>query len=99
MIRHIHGRVTYVIEIDDTLTILKSPLGQQLQADLFTIPEDMPDFKTLATQERVFKALFQYFDPILAEGKVNVTKDAAYKDAWDVYDQLEKTIFPWIQPY
>jgi hypothetical protein len=57
----------------------------------------MPNFKTLATQERVFKALFQYFDPILAEGKIDVTKDMYYKDAWTLYDQLEKTIFPWIR--
>lgn len=78
---------------------MKSPIGQQFQADLFTIPEHMPNFKQLTTQERVFKSLFQYLDPIIAEGVIDVTKDAQYKQVWQIYDQLEKTLFPWIRPY
>ncbi|GAN02981.1 alpha-1,3-mannosyltransferase [Mucor ambiguus] len=84
---------------DDTLQLLKSPLGQQIKADLLTVPESMPDFKTLTTQERVWKSLFQYFDPILAEGKADVIRDPLYKDAWKMYNQLEEAIFPWIRPY
>jgi hypothetical protein len=81
------------------MKLLKSPIGQQLQADLFTIPESMPDFKRLTTQERVFKSLFQYLDPIIAEGAVDVTKDEKYSSVWQIYNQLEKTLFPWIRPH
>ncbi|CAO3613156.1 unnamed protein product [Mucor fragilis] len=84
---------------DDTLQLLKSPLGQQVKADLLTVPESMPDFKTLTTQERVWKSLFQYFDPILAEGKADIIGDPLYKDAWKLYTQLEEAIFPWVRPY
>lgn len=59
----------------------------------------MPDFKTLTTQERVWKSLFQYFDPILAEGRVDVIRDPLYEDTWKLYNQLEEAIFPWIRPY
>lgn len=85
--------------IDDTFKLLKSPLGQQLMYELLTIPEELPDFKTLSFQERTFKALFQYFDPILAEGKINVTTHPAYKDTWKLYEKLERTLFPWIHPH
>ncbi|KAG1107491.1 hypothetical protein G6F42_016350 [Rhizopus arrhizus] len=84
---------------DDTLQLLKSPLGQQIKADLLTVPESLPDFKTLTTQERVWKSLFQYFDPILAEGSVDVIRDPLYEDTWKLYNQLEEAIFPWIRPY
>ncbi|KAI9476447.1 MAG: mannosyltransferase putative-domain-containing protein [Benjaminiella poitrasii] len=84
---------------DDTLQLLKSPLGQSIKADLLTIPEELPDFKTLTTQERVFKALFQYLDPLIAEGKVDVRKEPLYNATWQFYDRLEQTIFPWIRPY
>ncbi|CAO3657213.1 unnamed protein product [Mucor hiemalis] len=84
---------------DETLKLLKSPIGQTFQSDLFTIPENMPNFKTLATQERVFKALFQYLDPIIAEGKIDVTKDSKYKEVWNIYNRLERIIFPWIRPH
>lgn len=81
------------------MQLLKSPLGQQIKADLLTVPESMPEFKTLTTQERVWKSLFQYFDPILAEGKVDVRQDPYYKDTWNLYNQMEELIFPWIRPY
>ncbi|KAI8973405.1 mannosyltransferase putative-domain-containing protein [Mycotypha africana] len=84
---------------DSTLELLTSPLGQQIKADLLTVPEIFPDFKTLTTQERVFKSVFQYLDPILAEGKIDVTTDPRYKPIWDFYKSLETTIYPWIQPY
>ncbi|KAI8087668.1 mannosyltransferase putative-domain-containing protein [Gilbertella persicaria] len=84
---------------DETMALLKSPLGQQLKAELLTIPENMPQFKSLTTQERVFKSLFQYLDPILAEGKVDVKHDPAYRDVWNFYESLEKILYPWIRPY
>lgn len=83
---------------EETLKLLKSPIGQTIQADLFTVPENMPDFKLLTTQERVFKALFQYLDPIISEGAIDVTKDTKYNQVWNIYSKLEELLFPWIRP-
>ncbi|KAG2208945.1 hypothetical protein INT47_011085 [Mucor saturninus] len=83
---------------EETLKLLKTPFGQSIQADLLTVPEKMPDFKLLTTQERVFKALFQYLDPIVTEGVIDVTKDKDYKEVWSIYSKLEKLLFPWIMP-
>lgn len=85
--------------LDETIQFYKSPIGQQSLSDLLTVPEDIPDFKALTIQERTFKSLFQYFDPILAEQKVNVTLDPKYKDTWDLYQHLETLLYPWIKPY
>ncbi|KAG1472102.1 hypothetical protein G6F56_001739 [Rhizopus delemar] len=84
---------------DETLQWIKSPLGQQTLADLLTVPEIMPNFKTLTTQQRVFKSLFQYLDPIIAEGIIDVTQDPDYKDVWSIYSKLEQRLYPWIKPY
>ncbi|KAI9356942.1 mannosyltransferase putative-domain-containing protein [Pilaira anomala] len=83
---------------DETLNLIKSPIGQSIQADLFTVPELVPDFKLLTTQERVFKSLFQYFDPIIAEGLIDVTNHQDYKEIWAIYKRLEKLLYPWLQP-
>ncbi|KAG0844161.1 hypothetical protein G6F18_002094 [Rhizopus arrhizus] len=83
----------------DTLQLIKSPFGQRFIADLFTIPENVPDFKILTSQQRVFKSLFQYLDPIIAEGVIDVTKDPDYKEVWSIYSKLENTLYPWIKPF
>ncbi|KAI8376711.1 mannosyltransferase putative-domain-containing protein [Choanephora cucurbitarum] len=84
---------------DETMELLNSPLGYQLASDLLTIPEEKPKFKSLTAQERTFKSLYQYFDLIIAEGKVNVETDPAYRDSWKLYEQLEEILYPWIRPY
>ncbi|KAG0174753.1 hypothetical protein DFQ30_002946 [Apophysomyces sp. BC1015] len=78
------------------IELLNTPLGQSFEADLLTSPEIIPDFKILTLQQRVFKALFQYFDPILAEDKVHVASNPTYKKAWSLYEQLEETLYPWL---
>lgn len=82
----------------ETLELLNSPIGQAIQADLFTVPEFIPSFKALTTQERLFKSLFQYFDPIVAEGVIDVSKHQDYKETWLLYTRLERILFPWIRP-
>ncbi|KAG2229247.1 hypothetical protein INT48_000556 [Thamnidium elegans] len=82
----------------ETLDLLNSPIGQAIQADLFTVPEFIPNFKSLTTQERLFKSLFQYFDPIIAEGVIDVSKHQDYKETWLLYTRLERILFPWIRP-
>ncbi|KAI9281972.1 mannosyltransferase putative-domain-containing protein [Sporodiniella umbellata] len=84
---------------DETLPWVRSPLGQQLLSDLLTIPENMPNFKTLTTQQRVFKSLFEYLDPIIAEGSIDVTRDPHYRDVWAIYSRLETILYPWLKPY
>ncbi|KAI7855018.1 mannosyltransferase putative-domain-containing protein [Circinella umbellata] len=56
----------------------------------------MPDFTSLTTQERTFKVLFQYLDPIVAAGEIY---EPQYKDVWTFYLQLERTLYPWLKPY
>ncbi|KAI9311492.1 mannosyltransferase putative-domain-containing protein [Dichotomocladium elegans] len=85
--------------VSDTQSLQSSLVGQSLLSALLTSPEHNPDFKTLAFQQRTFKALFQYFDPILAEGEIDVSTDPLYRDAWMLYRRLENTLYPWIQPY
>ncbi|KAI9265899.1 mannosyltransferase putative-domain-containing protein [Helicostylum pulchrum] len=82
----------------ETLELLNSPIGQVIQADLFTVPELLPSFKALTTQERLFKSLFQYFDPIIAEGVIDVSKHQDFKETWLLYTRLERILFPWIRP-
>ncbi|RCH96026.1 hypothetical protein CU097_010812 [Rhizopus azygosporus] len=86
---------------DDDLQLLKSPIGQRFAADLFTTTDlqDKPDFKLLTSKQRIFKSLFQYFDPIIAEGLVDVTKEPAYKETWAIYSKLENSLYPWIKPF
>ncbi|KAI9005827.1 mannosyltransferase putative-domain-containing protein [Phycomyces nitens] len=79
--------------------ILETSLGQSLLADLFTIPEPIPNFKTLTFQQRVYKGLFQYLDPIITEGLVDVATDPAFSSTWDLFQQLESTLYPWISPH
>ncbi|KAI8879398.1 glycosyltransferase family 71 protein [Backusella circina FSU 941] len=72
-----------------TLELFQSPLGAQLKADLFTIDEDIPNFKALTVRERVFKALYQYLD----DGHTDDTT------IWDLYTSLEDVLYPWIKPH
>ncbi|KAL0089167.1 mannosyltransferase putative-domain-containing protein [Phycomyces blakesleeanus] len=70
-----------------------SVFGQLFLADLFTKPEKLPDFKLLTVQQRVFKALFQYFDPIITAGQ-----DFRSDPAWELYERLENSLYPWLKP-
>ncbi|CDS14050.1 hypothetical protein LRAMOSA06221 [Lichtheimia ramosa] len=83
----------------DMYTMQTSLIGQSIMADLLTAPETMPDFKSLTYQQRVFKALFQYFDPLVGRGDIDLESDPKYKDAWSLYRRLEKTLYPWLRPY
>ncbi|KAI8388803.1 mannosyltransferase putative-domain-containing protein [Radiomyces spectabilis] len=60
---------------------------------------EVPDFSILTYQQRVFKGLYQYFDPILAEGKIDVAHDPKYSKAWALYEKLEHIVYPWIRPH
>lgn len=80
-------------------TMQTALVGQSIVADLLTAPETMPDFKSLTYQQRVFKALFQYFDPLIAKGDIDLESDPQYKDAWSLYRRLEKTLYPWLRPF
>lgn len=53
----------------------------------------------MTSKQRIFKSLFQYFDPIIAEGLVDVTKEPAYKETWAIYSKLENSLYPWIKPF
>ncbi|KAI8080222.1 mannosyltransferase putative-domain-containing protein [Gilbertella persicaria] len=50
----------------------------------------------MTAAERLFKALFTYFDQILAQDQDPVTVDP---DSWELYKRLERTLYPWIYPY
>lgn len=78
--------------------MLRTALGQSVQADLLTYPENVPDFKYMTFQQRVFKALFQYFDPLIAAGDIDVTTHPDHKDSWDLFVRLERTLYPWLKP-
>ncbi|KAG1055627.1 hypothetical protein G6F43_002426 [Rhizopus delemar] len=101
LIHHYYIGVPTPIEpwTGDTLQLIKSPFGQRFAADLFTVPENIPDFKILTSQQRIFKSLFQYLDPVIAEGVIDVTKDPDYKEVWSIYSKLENTLYPWIKPF
>lgn len=53
----------------------------------------------MTSKQRIFKSLFQYLDPIIAEGLVDVTKEPAYKETWAIYSKLENSLYPWIKPF
>jgi hypothetical protein len=61
--------------------------------------EDTPSFKILTYRERIFKSVFQYLDPIITEGIVDVKTDEKYKDTWKLYERLEDMLYPWIKPH
>ncbi|CDS05902.1 hypothetical protein LRAMOSA08430 [Lichtheimia ramosa] len=84
---------------EEDMQSLQSLMGQQALADLLTVPESMPDFKLLTYQQRVFKSLFQYLDPIVAAGEVDLDHDPKYKDVWALYQKLENVLYPWLKPY
>ncbi|KAF7727321.1 hypothetical protein EC973_007630 [Apophysomyces ossiformis] len=84
---------------DQDTALLHTSLGQSYVADLLTSEEVTPDFKSLTFQQRVFKALYQYFDPILSEGSVDVASSIAHKEIWSLYEQLEETLYPWLRPH
>ncbi|KAI8393583.1 mannosyltransferase putative-domain-containing protein [Radiomyces spectabilis] len=50
----------------------------------------------MANAQRLFKSLFQYFDPILADGRIDVAIDPVYRDTWVLLMDLEKTLYPWL---
>ncbi|KAI8978158.1 mannosyltransferase putative-domain-containing protein [Pilobolus umbonatus] len=80
---------------NDTISLLYSPLGQRIEADLFTMPEEKPDFKLLTYQQRIFKSILQYLDPLVS-AQVDISH---YKDTWDLYQRLENSLYTWIRPY
>lgn len=53
----------------------------------------------LTYQQRVFKTLFQFLDPIVAEGQVDLDTDPEYRDIWHLYQSLENTLYPWLKPH
>jgi hypothetical protein len=61
---------------------------------LFTIDEDIPDFKTLTFRERVFKSLYQYLDPLLADERATIDENI-----WNIYETLQDVLYPWIKPH
>ncbi|KAI9318129.1 mannosyltransferase putative-domain-containing protein [Dichotomocladium elegans] len=77
---------------------LRTMAGQAHVADLFTVPETIPDFKVITYQQRVYKTLFQYLDPLIGQG-IDVANDPKYKDSWDIYQKLENVLYPWLRPY
>ena len=66
------------------------------------IPEahTVPDFAKMTAAERLFKSLFHYFDGILTQSPtLDPAHDPHYQQAWDLYQRLESTLYPWIHPY
>lgn len=76
---------------DDIL--LNSSLGQLLKSELLTTAEVVPDFRHLTNQQRMYKVLFQKFDPLVAAG-LNVQD--MYPELWTLFRSLEETLYPWI---
>ncbi|KAI8991825.1 mannosyltransferase putative-domain-containing protein [Mycotypha africana] len=51
----------------------------------------------MTSAERLFKALFMYFDNVFAQNtNVDVTTDLRYKDSWTFYKRLESSLYPWL---
>jgi hypothetical protein len=86
--------IFYFYLSDKTLELFQSPLGTRLKADLFTIDEDIPDFKTLTFRERVFKSLYQYLDPLVADERATIDESI-----WNIYETLQDVLYPWIKPH
>jgi hypothetical protein len=81
--------------LSDTEYLL-SVQGQWDLLDLLTLPEDQLNFKTLTIQERNYKALFQYLDDLLSKGMD--VQQPPFKDTWDLFQQLESVLYPWLHP-
>ncbi|ORX43551.1 hypothetical protein DM01DRAFT_1368946 [Hesseltinella vesiculosa] len=77
--------------------LLHMAIGESVRANLFTVQENKIDFRQMTTQLRLFKTLYQYFDPLLALS-INVETNATYKEAWHLYKTLETQLFPWLEP-
>ncbi|ORZ08186.1 mannosyltransferase putative-domain-containing protein [Absidia repens] len=52
----------------------------------------------MTSQLRVFKTLYQYFDPLRAAEK-DFTNDDTHKASWSLYTDLEQQLYSWIKPY
>ncbi|KAI9483045.1 MAG: mannosyltransferase putative-domain-containing protein [Benjaminiella poitrasii] len=88
--------------LEKDLEFFKTAAGETVFSQLAVIPEahEKPNFSTITTAERLFKALFMYFDKILAQDSLaSVTNDPQYKDSWELYKRLESTLYPWMYPY
>lgn len=55
-----------------------------------------PNFATITAAERLFKALFLYFDKILAKDPL---QDLQQNPSWTFFKRLENALYPWIYPY
>ncbi|KAI9279058.1 mannosyltransferase putative-domain-containing protein [Umbelopsis sp. AD052] len=72
---------------------MTSSLGQLFVSELLTEEEIVPDFRRLTNQQRVYKTLFQKFGPMLATG---VNFQETDEKLWNLFQSLEKTLYPWI---
>lgn len=86
--------------IEQDLKFFKSAAGETIFSQLALIPEanEKPDFVSITSAERLYKALFIYFDRLLAKDPT-IHDNLRYKDAWNLYKRLEKSLYPWIYPY
>lgn len=86
--------------LEQDLKFFKSVAGETVFSQLALIPEanEKPDFVTITRAERLFKVLFMYFDALLSKNPT-LHEDPRYKDSWQLYKRLEKTLYPWIYPY
>jgi Mannosyltransferase putative len=81
--------------LSDTEYLL-SVKGQWDLLNLLTLPEDQLNFKTLTIQERNYKAIFQYLDELQSNGMD--IQQPPFKDTWDLFQQLETVLYPWMHP-
>jgi len=73
--------------------LLNSSLGQLLKSELLTTAEVVPDFRHLTNQQRMYKVLFQKFDPMIAAG---LDVQDMYPELWTLFRSLEQSLYPWI---
>lgn len=79
-----------------------SAAGETVFSQLALIPEPgtLPNLASITAAERLFKALFLYFDSILAVNpSMHPQDDSRYKQAWHLLKRLESTLYPWIYPH
>ncbi|KAL7323854.1 hypothetical protein PS15p_210451 [Mucor circinelloides] len=91
-----------LIWTEQDVSFFKTAAGETVFSQLALIPEPgtVPNLVSITAAERLFKALFTYFDSILAlDPSIHLENDPKYKDSWKFFKRLESTLYPWIYPH
>ncbi|OBZ87382.1 putative alpha-1,3-mannosyltransferase MNN1 [Choanephora cucurbitarum] len=83
---------------EQDLMFFKTAAGETVFSQLALIPEasEKPDFAAMTSAERLFKALYLYFNQLIAQGEDPLTVDP---ESWSYYQRLERSLYPWLYPY